>query len=120
MLLREVMVHEQSSMVRVVAAVTVMVWEPAVTTVAAGQKVVRLEDDSQHNVLKMYRYRNNLLGDDLSDVDGASRGGGVKSCSRGRGGESSNGGNGELHFDGVGLVVVVWEKGEGLYYWVGC
>ena len=58
----------------------------------------------------MYRYRDNLLGDDLSDVDGASRGGGVKSCSRGRGGESSNGGNGELHFDGVGWVVVVWEK----------
>lgn len=52
MLLREVMVHEQSSMVRVVAAVTVMVWEPAVTTVAAGQKVVRLEDDGQDDVLK--------------------------------------------------------------------
>ena len=52
MLLREVMVHEQSSMVRVVAAVTVMVWEPAVTTVAAGQKVVRLEDDGQHDVLR--------------------------------------------------------------------
>ena len=52
MLLREVMVHEQSSMVRVVAAVTVMVWEPAVTTVAAGQKVVRLEDDGQQDVLR--------------------------------------------------------------------
>jgi len=104
-----------------VAAVTVMVWEPAVTTVAAGQKVVRLEDYSEHDVLKMcIDIRKNLLGDDLSDIDGASRGSGVKSCSRGRGGESSDGGNGELHFDGVGLVVVVWEKGEGLYYWVGC
>jgi hypothetical protein len=53
----------------------------------------------------------NLLGDDLSDVDGG-RGSGVKSHSRGRGGESSNGGDGELHFDGVGLVVVVWGKSQ--------
>lgn len=51
MLLREVMVHEQSSMVRVVAAVTVMVWEPAVTTVAAGQKVVKLKITVSDDVL---------------------------------------------------------------------
>lgn len=56
------------------------------------------------------RLQKNLLGDNLSDVDGASSGGGVKSGSRGRGGESSDGGNGELHFDGVGLAVVFWEK----------
>jgi hypothetical protein len=62
----------------------------------------------------------NLLGDNLGDVDGGSSSGAVKSHGRGRGGESSDGGNGELHFDGVGLVVVVWEKGKGLYYWVGC
>lgn len=55
--------------------------------------------------------RLNLLGDNLGDVDGGSSGGAVKSHSRGRGGESSDGGNGELHFDGVGLVVVVvWGK----------
>jgi hypothetical protein len=53
------------------------------------------------------RLLENLLGDDLSDVDGSSRGSGVKSHGRGRGGESSNGGNDELHFDGVG-VVVAW------------
>lgn len=51
MLLREVMVHEQSLMVRVVAAVTVMVWEPAVTTVAAGQKVVKLKTTVSDDVL---------------------------------------------------------------------
>jgi hypothetical protein len=54
------------------------------------------------------RLLENLLGDNLSDVDGGSRSGGVKSHGRGRGGESSNGGNGELHFGGVGVVVVVW------------
>jgi hypothetical protein len=51
-----------------------------------------------------------LLGDNLGDVDRSSRGSGVKGHSRGRGGESSNGGDGELHFDDVGLVVVVWRK----------
>lgn len=51
------------------------------------------------------------VGDDLSNVDGGSSNSGVEGCGRGRGGEGSNGGDGELHFDGVGLVVVVvWEK----------
>ena len=46
-----------------------------------------------------------LLSNNLSDVDGASRGSSVKSHSRGGGGEGSNGGDGELHFDGVGVVL---------------
>ena len=42
------------------------------------------------------------VGDDLSNVDGSGSNSGVEGCSRGRGGEGSDGGDGELHFDGVG------------------
>ena len=59
------------------------------------------------DILDVYHHKTSidLLGDDFGDIDCGGRGSGVKSHSRGRGGESSNGGDGELHFDDVGVVL---------------